>query len=265
MLALGFINKPEGFFYSTREGGSMAWNDKDGEIEHALERGFTVNVDGHSVPGVYWQPKQGNADFLVLLGHGGGTHKKVDYLLAMVELLAQRGIAAMSIDGPGHGERAQGDGSQSVNEFASLWHGAGGTETVIKDWMACLDFVEAKMGARATAWWGLSMGTMMGLPVTATDKRIRLALFGLMGDWGPNQQDLVRLAPKVTCPVRFLVQWDDEIVPRDACFSLFNLLGSKAKTLHANPGPHAAVPRFEMVASIAYLDEKLRKYAATQA
>ena len=29
----------------------MAWNGKDGETEHALERGFTIEVDGHAVPG----------------------------------------------------------------------------------------------------------------------------------------------------------------------------------------------------------------------
>jgi len=238
----------------------MAWNGKDGATEHAIERGFSIAVDGHTVPAVYWQPKQGTGDYLVLLGHGGGTHKKVDYLLGMVELLAQRGIAALSIDGPGHGERAQQGPSQKISDFAQVWHEAGGTEAVISDWKAALDFVEAEQGAKATAWWGLSMGTMMGLPVTASDERIKLALFGLMGEWGPNQEDLVRLAPAVTCPVRFLVQWDDEVVPREACLALFNRLGSKTKTLHANPGRHAAVPRFEMAASIAYLHERLGQY-----
>ena len=44
------------------------------------------------------------------------------------------------------------------------------------------------------------------------------------------------LAPKVSCPVRFLVQWDDEIVPRDACLELFTAIGTSEKTLHGNPG-----------------------------
>ena len=37
----------------------MAWNGNDGAIEHAIERGFSIEVEGHVVPGVYWQPKQG--------------------------------------------------------------------------------------------------------------------------------------------------------------------------------------------------------------
>ncbi len=98
------------------------------------------------------------------------------------------------------------------------------------------------------------MGTMMGLPVAASDPRIKVALLGLMGSWGPDADLLVEMAPQVSCPVRFLVQWDDEVVPRNACLELYDKLGSKKKTLHANPGPHSSVPQFESVASVDYLD-----------
>ena len=69
--------------------------------------------------------------------------------------------------------------------------------------------------------------------------------------------DLIRLAPQVSCPVRFLVQWDDEIVPRDGCIELFGALGTKKKTMHVNPGLHSAVPQFEVKASVEYLDRYL--------
>jgi len=96
------------------------------------------------------------------------------------------------------------------------------------------------------------------LPVTATDDRVRVALLGLMGAWGPNGDDLLRMAPEVSCPVRFLVQWDDEIVPRDACLELFGALGTRKKSLHGNPGAHRAVPQFEVNASVEYLDRHLK-------
>lgn len=51
---------------------------------------------------------------------------------------------------------------------------------------------------------------------------------------------------------------DDEIVPRDACLELFDVLGAKRKTLHANPGMHAAVPAFEVASSADYLDRYVR-------
>ncbi len=234
----------------------MSWNGKDEVANGLVERGFELIVDGHKVPGVCWQP-DGGADRLVLLGHGGTTHKKIDYLLDMATRLADKGIASMAIDGPGHGDRASEDLSASPDAFARAWASEGGTATVIADWQAALNFIESEQGARPTGWWGLSMGTMMGLPVTASEARIRVALLGLMGRWGPNGEDLVGLAPEVTCPVRFLVQWDDEIVPRDACIELFGLLGSAKKTMHVNPGKHQDVPVFEVAGSVEYLDRYL--------
>lgn len=235
----------------------MSWQGEATSVGSVNERAFNLSVDGHDVPGVYWSPAAG-ADALVLLGHGGSTHKRVEYIVNVANLLCERGIAAMAIDGPGHGERRQTDFSEP-DAFARVWAQEGGTQTVLADWRAALDFVEGEEGALPTGWWGLSMGTMMGLPVCATDERIRVALLGLMGTWGPNGDDLIAFAPKLTCPVRFLVQWDDEIVPRDTCIELFTLLGSRKKTLHGNPGKHQAVPNFEISASVDYLARQLRR------
>ncbi len=144
------------------------------------------------------------------------------------------------------------------DEFADAWVGGGGTSRALADWRLAFDFIEADLGARPTGWWGLSMGTMMGVPVVASDDRIRCAVLGLLGAEGLNERELREMAPNVTCPVQFLVQWDDEIVPRDACLELFDLLGSEKKTLHANPGAHAAVPNLEYTGSVDYLDRYLR-------
>ena len=240
----------------------MSWNGKDSLKLGAQERGFTLQVDGRNVPGVYWSPAEAASERLVLLGHGGTTHKKVEYIEQIAMLLVGRGISAMAIDGPGHGERG---GTQVGPEdvaadpglFERIWHEGGGTEAVIADWSAALDFIEAEAGSRPTGWWGLSMGTMMGLPVTASDKRISVALLGLMGNWGPNAHDLLRLAPQVSCPVRYLLQWDDEIVPLEAGLELFGRIGTADKTLHVNPGAHAAVPAFEFTDTVHYLDRHL--------
>lgn len=105
------------------------------------------------------------------------------------------------------------------------------------------------------------MGTMMGLPLCVADERIAVAVLGLMGHWGPNKADLIELAPQLSIPVRFLVQWDDEVVPRDQCLELFDALGSERKTLHANPGIHRNVPTFEVKSAVAYLAEQLAKIA----
>ena len=240
----------------------MSWSKEAMSANGIIERDFKLSVNGHEVPGVYWTPPQAGAERdgaekLVMLGHGGTTHKRADYIVEVASLLCARGIAAMAIDGPGHGDRRTFDWTGDKNEFARAWNDGGGTETVVADWRAALDFVEAEFGVRPTGWWGLSMGTMMGLPVTASDQRVKVALLGLMGSWGPNGDDLMRLAQQVSCPVRFLVQWDDEIVPRDACLALFDKLATAKKTLHGNPGLHQAVPQFEVVGSVDYLERYL--------
>ena len=240
----------------------MTWTSSPQIAEGVSEREFTVPspTSGSPVPGVYRAPADPGAEpgRLVLLGHGGTTDKRAEYIVHVAGLLAQRGIASVAIDGPGHGERATFEFTGRPEEFAEAWSGGGGTEGVVAEWSAVLDFLESERGAQPTGWWGLSMGTMMGLPVAASDPRIRIAVLGLMGAWGPNSADLERLAPEVTCPVRFLVQWDDEVVPRAKCLELFGLLGSSKKTLHANPGAHSAVPAFEVAASVDYLDHHLR-------
>lgn len=220
------------------------------------ERSFELQGNNGKVPGVYWEPATDAKNALVLLGHGGTRHKKVDYIVGVAQLLAARGIASMAIDGPGHGERAAADAG-AEQDFAKIWNDGGGHTGMLEDWRLALDFIEAEHGGRPTGWWGLSMGTMMGLPVCASEKRIQVAQLGLMGTWGPNGKELRALAPELSIPVRFLVQWDDEIVPRDKCLELFGLIGSEKKTLHGNPGAHAAVPQFEIVGSVDYLAQHL--------
>lgn len=239
----------------------MSWNGKDKTHEAVVERGFTLESEGREVPGVYWSPAQAGADRLVLLGHGGGADKHVEYIQLIAHGLCGLGVASMAIDGPGHGDRPGADqwDYSDPSAFRKRWDSDGGTTGMIADWKTAFDFIESEEGERTTGWLGLSMGTMMGLPVCVAEDRIKVAVLGLMGTWGPNKEDLVQAAPELSIPVRFLVQWDDEVVPRDRCLELFGELGSTKKTLHANPGAHAAVPTFEVQDAVQYLARQLAK------
>ena len=77
-------------------------------------------------------------------------------------------------------------------------------------------------------------------------------MLGLTGsDW------LTGIAARITIPVEFVLQWDDEGHPRDSVLKLFDALGSAEKTLHANPGAHREVPSFEIDSSVRFFARHL--------
>jgi len=69
----------------------------------------------------------------------------------------------------------------------------------------------------------VSLGTAVGVPLAAAEPRITAAVFGLAGN-----QALAVAAARVTAPIEFRLQWDDELVPRDAGSLLAGALASDA-------------------------------------
>ena len=68
---------------------------------------------------------------------------------------------------------------------------------------------------------------------------------------------LAPLAARITAPVEFALQWDDEFVPRESALALFDAFGSTEKTLHANRGGHLALPRFEIDSTVRFFARHL--------
>jgi hypothetical protein len=88
------------------------------------------------------------------------------------------------------------------------------------------------------------MGTAIGVPFVASEPRIVAAVFGLAGLWS-NSQAMADAAARITIPIEFALQSDDEIVTREAGLALFDAFGSTEKTMHLNPGGHLGIPIFE--------------------
>ena len=57
--------------------------------------------------------------------------------------------------------------------------------------------------------------------------------------------------------IEFLLQWDDELVSRAGGLALFDAFASAEKTLHANPGGHGQVPRFETDSALRFFTRHL--------
>jgi len=230
----------------------------DEVISHGVrQRRFDLSHDDRHVPGLVWTPETTDAPTpVVMLGHGASGSKDEDYIVALARrLVRHHGLAAVAIDGPVHGTR-RADGGADPNlafaEFAAAWSSDDTLiDGMVDDWRAALDAVQAlpEIAAGSCGYWGLSMGTIFGLPVVAAEERVDVAVLGLMGITGPTRERFATDASAVRCPVLFLLQWEDELFARDRSLELFDALASTDKRLHAHPGLHAEVPAEEFEAS----------------
>ncbi|MYS21429.1 hypothetical protein GA0115240_13075 [Streptomyces sp. DvalAA-14] len=237
------------------------------------ERDFTVG----EIPGVLWSPAPG-ADRapLVLMGHGGGTHKKAPAMSGRAQRLVAAGFHVAVIDTPGHGDRPR--TAHDEREIAELYRArAAGepegpvvvrynaylAELAVPEWRATLDALQelAEIGADGpVGYFGINMGTAIGVPLVAVEPRITAAVFGQ--HW-PDA--LAEQARRITVPVEFAMQWDDEHIPRDAALALFDAFASTDKTLHANAGRHKELPRFEADSAVRFFVRHLGRAAVTRA
>ncbi len=220
-----------------------------------VQRLFTVG----EVPGVAWSAADaaGTAP-LVLLGHGGGQHKTAPGLVTRARrYVTAGGFTVAAIDAPGFGDRPPTERDEQFRADVGARRAAGEpvglliaqenadrAAQAVSEWQAAVDILQAEVGIGPVGYWGVSLGSLIGVPLVAADPRIVAAVFGLAG-----HETLAEAAARITVPVEFVLQWDDELVPRESGLALFDAFGSTEKTLHANPGPHAAVPAFEVASS----------------
>jgi dienelactone hydrolase len=232
-------------------------------VDGVVVREFLID----EIPGVLWSPPDGARNRpLVLLGHGGGQHKAAPGVEARARrYVTSCGFSVAAIDAPGHGDRprterdvqfkaeldARRAAGQPIGPLIER-ENVGHVARAVPDWRITLDAVQAEVGAARVGYWGVSLGTLIGMPFVAAEPRISAAVFGL----APHQS-LAAVAARITIPVEFLLQWDDELVPRQSALALFDAFGSTEKTLHANPGPHLGVPRFEVDSSVRFFTRHL--------
>jgi pimeloyl-ACP methyl ester carboxylesterase len=231
-----------------------------------VERDFTVG----GVPGVLWSPAPG-ADRapLVLMGHGGGNHKKHPAMSGRAQRLVDAcGFHVAVIDAPGHGDRPRTEHDEQ--EVAALYaaraagepegpivvrYNAHLADLAVPEYQALLDALQElpEIGTdEPVGYWGINMGTAIGVPFVAAEPRITAAVFGQHWPYA-----LAEKARRITVPIEFDLQWDDEHISREEGLALFDAFASREKSLHANSGRHKELPRFEVDSAVRFFARHL--------
>ena len=232
-----------------------------------IERSFTLG----DVTGVLWSPESaaGGAP-LILMGHGGGLHKKAPGLVSRAHyFVGEFGFTVAAIDAPGHGDRPR--TAQDEQMVAAIRQARANGQPIgpsvvdynrsvavraVPEWRATIDALQAlpEIGADAPIGYaGMTLAASIGLPLTAVEPRIAAAVFG-----GVIPYDtLTAAAGRITVPIEFLVPWDDEEIDRRGGLALFDEFASQEKTLHGFPGGHRAVPTYEIECSARFFARHL--------
>ena len=221
------------------------------------------------IPGVLWTPDGATGTRpLILIGHGGGQHKKAPGIMSRaLRFVAEGGFAVVVADVPSHGDRppheeysrvsdemqARVDAGEDLATLLADFQALVARQTV-PEWRSVLDAVQelSHVGAGPVGYWGVSLGFGLGVPFVAAEPRVRAAVLGLGG-----AKIFAETAARITVPVEFLVQWDDERWPREQSLAVFDAFASAEKTLHANPGAHGDLPAFETDSSLRFFARHL--------
>ena len=218
------------------------------------------------VTGAVWLPKiSSESNTVVLCGHGAsGDRYQVPIPYLVKHLVDQHSIAVLSLDGPVHGLRKVEPGGRMA--FFQEMMRPTFIDEMVSDWLVAVDRVleEKKITVDSLGYFGLSMGTMFGVPLLASKLDFSASVIGLCGCSGAAsmiRERLLKDAEKISHPTTFLMQLEDELFDRNGYLELFDAIKSDNKKIHANPGLHPNVPKEEIDYSIEFLVNHLKSKA----
>ena len=229
---------------------AITWSDATDEKD-IITREFRITREGkRDVTGALWlSESMSPGATLVCFGHGASGDRyqaPSGHLAARFTLEAN--LPVLSIDGQVHGLRQVGEGGRSA--FFPEFQRHSCIEDMTDDWTCAVSEVQSlpEVGAGQLAYFGLSMGSLFGIPFVASRQDVTVAAFGLVGVESnfPHDEEMLTAAAKINCPLLFLMQLEDELFKREGYLKIFDTFASTDKRLHANPGLHPEIPAEEI-------------------
>ena len=208
-------------------------------IQRAAQRDIT---------GALWLPEGDSRDTLVCMGHGASGDRYQAPIPYLAGRFIERGLPVLALDGPVHGLRQVGPGGREAF-FPEFQRDACITD-MVEDWRVAIEASRAlaEIDAPHVAYFGLSMGSLFGIPLIAAREDVTVATLGLVGaqDNFPHHEALLEASRTIQCPVFFIMQLEDELFDRAGYLAVFDAFPSDDKRIHANPGLHPEIPAEEI-------------------
>ena len=243
---------------------SVKWQSANDGSQHSTREFIVETSTGRTRTGAVWLPHETTSTSLVAFGHGASGNRYQAPIPYLAGRCIEAGHTVISIDGPVHGLRQVGPGGRKA--FGAELRRESMVDDMNADWRFAIQLAQSESSAeiRELAYFGLSMGSIFGIPMLADPLQelpAVVATLGLLGSQGIGNRLSARIledATKLTCPILFLMQLEDELFSRDGYLELFDALASPDKRIHANPGLHPAVPAAEIQFASDFMQKHLQ-------
>lgn len=142
-----------------------------------------TSVHDKRVTGLLSVPNENKGPLpVIILLHGLGDRKTVDYIKAGYQYFQQSGYAVLRIDIDNHGDRKQYDYDFDLTDGYRYWTRGIITQTVF-DLRRSIDFLEAReeIDSEKIGFFGISLGGIIGTIFSGVDERVKVPVIALAG------------------------------------------------------------------------------------
>ena len=151
--------------------------------DHSLYYITFQSIHDAEVTGLLTIPKKGKEPFAtILLMHGLGDRKTVDYIEAGNQYFLEAGYAVLRLDVSNHGDRKRNDYEFSFTDGYRYWSRDIITQTVF-DLRRAVDFIYTRdeLDHERIGYYGISLGGIIGTVFCAVEERLKVPVIALAG------------------------------------------------------------------------------------
>lgn len=141
-----------------------------------------TSVHNKRVSGLLSVPSNSKPMPVVILLHGVGDRKTVDYIEAGHDYFIKSGYAVLRIDVANHGDRKEHDYDFNLVDGYRYWTRDIITQTVF-DLRRSIDFLETRpeLDSNRIGFFGISLGGIIGTIFSGVDQRVKVPIIALAG------------------------------------------------------------------------------------